>query len=206
MDRPYKSIYTKVFEKNRYDIKVARRSWAWFQGEANKLSSSSLIKPMSLINSKADLNRNASSIIPGEMYLFRYDAKHKDTLPYWDMFPLIFPFRKVDNGFYGLNLHYLHYRLRVIMLDRLMDFRTNASLNETTKLKFSWQLINGLSRYELAKPCVHRYLTTHVKTPLKKIKSEDWVTALMLPIEGFVGDSKQGVWAVTQKGKLGTRV
>ena len=28
----------------------------------------------------------------GRMYLFRYQAKWDDILPYWDMWPLIFPF------------------------------------------------------------------------------------------------------------------
>lgn len=201
----YKSTYTKVFEKYQYDIRIARRSWAWFQGEARKIGTNSLVKAGPLINTKAELNRQASGIIPGEMYLFRYDAKHKDTLPYWDMFPLIFPFRKLEDGFLGLNMHYLHYRLRVILLDRLMDFKTNTKLNEHTKLKFAWETIVGLSRYELVKPTVHRYLTNHVKSPLKKIEAENWVTALMLPVEGFVKESKEEVWKITGKGLLGTR-
>ena len=43
----------------------------------------------------------------GKMYLFQYDAKHKKILPYWDRFPLIFPFDYAKDGFYGINLHYL---------------------------------------------------------------------------------------------------
>lgn len=202
----YVSTYSKVFSKYQYDITVARRSWAWFQGEVRKISTNASVAAGPLINTRAELNRNASSIIPGEMYLFRYDAKHKDTLPYWDMYPLIFPFRKLEDGFLGLNMHYLPYRLRVILLDRLMDFKTNTKLNEHTKLKFAWQTIVGLSRYELVKPTVHRYLTKHVRTPLKKIESENWVTALMLPIEAFQKQSKEEVWKTTAKGLLGTRV
>ena len=204
--RPYKSTYTKVFEKHRYDIRVARRGWAWFQGEVRKIGEDPRVKADPLISSKAELNRPAMGIIPGEMYLFRYDAKHKETLPYWDMYPLIFPFRRTEKGFYGLNMHYLPYRLRIILLDRLMDFRTNARLNEHTKLKFAWDTVKGLSRYELVKPCVHQYLTSHVKSPLKKIESENWVSALMLPVEGFMKESKEDVWSITSKGLLGTRV
>lgn len=203
--RPYQSTYTKVFEKHKYDIRVARRSWAWFQGEVRKIGNDSRVRANPLISSKAELNRPAAGIIPGEMYLFQYDAKYKDELPYWDMFPLIFPFRKTEKGFYGLNMHYLHYRLRVILLDRLMDFRTNAKLDERTKLKFSWETVKGLSRYELVKPCVHQYLTSHVRSPLKKIESENWVSALMLPVEGFMKESKEEVWKITGKGLLGTR-
>ena len=40
----------------------------------------------------------------GEMYLFQYDAKHKDILPVWDQFPLIIfagPSRKTPKNFIG---------------------------------------------------------------------------------------------------------
>jgi hypothetical protein len=43
----------------------------------------------------------------GNMYLFSYDPKHKDTLPYYDRFPLIFPINKAKGGFLGITMHYL---------------------------------------------------------------------------------------------------
>jgi hypothetical protein len=43
----------------------------------------------------ADKGRNKATLrgdsVYGSMYFFRYDPKHKSTLPYYDKFPCIFP-------------------------------------------------------------------------------------------------------------------
>lgn len=190
-------IYTDTFNKNQYQIKDAvTRSQTWFQ-QQSRLLSKQQIQPLRLIRSEPD--RNARHIIPGEMYLFAYDAKTQDKLPYWDMFPLVFPFRKLKDGFIGLNMHYLPHALRARLLDRLMDFKTNSLMNENTRLRYSWNTIQGVSKFKLAEPCVHRYLTSHLQSPLKKIDSQHWTTALLLPVERFVGASKQQVWTESLK-------
>src|SRR5580765_4984034 len=43
----------------------------------------------------------------GKMLFFQYDAKTKDKLPYWDMFPLAFLFKVSNNSALGINMHYL---------------------------------------------------------------------------------------------------
>ena len=42
--------------------------------------------------------------LPGRMFMYFYDPKHKKTLPYYDRFSLIFMVEKAKGGFYGLNL------------------------------------------------------------------------------------------------------
>lgn len=191
------SLYSNIFNKNQVDLKSAvKQSQTWFQQQSVLLGRQRII-PLQLI--KSEPQRNVNRIIPGEMYLFAYDAKTKDTLPYWDMFPLVFPFKKLKDGFIGLNMHYLPYAMRVRLLDRLMDFKTNSLLNDTTRLRYSWSTIQGASRFKMAEPCVHRYLTDHIQSPLKKIDSNDWATALLLPVERFVGASKQRVWTESLK-------
>ena len=41
--------------------------------------------------------------------MFFYDPKpeQKKNLPYFDMFPLVFPLRRMGDGFTGINVHYL---------------------------------------------------------------------------------------------------
>ena len=191
------STYTKIFEKNRYNAKDAvLKSRAWFQQQVT-LMNKQQIQPMSLIKSSPD--KNTMGVKPGELYLFMYDPKTQDSLPYWDQFPLVFPFRKLKDGFIGLNMHYLPYALRIRLLDRLMEYKTNSKYDETTRLKLSWGLIQSASRLKIAEPCVHRYLTSHLKSPMKRIDSAHWATAMMLPVERFVGSSRQKVWARTSK-------
>jgi hypothetical protein len=72
-------------------------------------------------------------------------------------------------------------------------------MDEMTRLKYSWQIIDGISRFTPAKPCIKQYLIGHVRSPFRKIDSSDWATAMLLPVERFVGASKQQVWAESQK-------
>lgn len=190
-------IFTKTFEKNKFNVRdAAQKSRNWFQQQALLLGRQN-IGAQRLIS--ADSSHNVTKITPGELYLFAYDAKTQETLPHWDMFPLVFPFRKLSDGFIGLNMHYLPYQLRMQLLDRLMDFKTDKNLNESTRLKYTWSTIAGVSRFKHAQPCVHRYLMSHVQSPFKKIGSQDWGTAMMLPVERFVGANKLQVWSQSLK-------
>jgi hypothetical protein len=185
-----------IFEKYRFDRNISKKSTAWFEQQVLLLSKKG-ITPNKML--KNDPSAAKTTIIPGNMYMFMYDAKNKETLPYWDKFPLVFPFKAVKGGFYGLNLHYLPYRLRAILMDRLLQFKNNSKFDETTKLKYSWDLISSASKFNLAKPCVKHYLMPHVRSPFVKINSEDWTTALMLPVERFVGATSSSVWSDSKK-------
>lgn len=181
-----------VFEKNRYNIdEISKKSRAWYQQQVLLLNRQR-ITPQKILNSDAQQLRNRIS--PGFMYMFFYDPKLKAELPYYDRFPLVFPFRAVKGGFYGLNFHYLPYNLRIQLLDRLMTFANNDKLDETTKIQYSWALIDGVSRFNTAKPCVKHYLYDHVRSSFRRVESPDWATAMMLPVERFVGASINEVW------------
>jgi hypothetical protein len=126
--------------------------------------------------------------------MFLYDPKGKADLPYYDVFPMVFPFKKVPGGFMGLNMHYLPYQARVQLLDRLMTFASDTKLNENTRIRYSWATINGVSKFKWAEPCIKHYPTNHVRSTFRKIDAPDWATAMLLPVEQFVGASKAKVW------------
>ena len=186
-----------VFQRNQYNLHTAsRKSRSWFEQQVNLIGRQG-VTAWRAFNSESVTQR--SSIVPGELYMFFYSAKHKETLPYWDKFPLVIPFATAKGGFLGLNLHYLQYDLRVQLLDRLMQFKSNDNLDEKTKIKFSWATVEGMAKYAAAKPCVKHYLNGYVKSTFKKIDGQDWATALMLPVESFVGASKQEVWKESKR-------
>lgn len=192
------TTFNKILEKNHVELsQLQKRSQNWFMQQAASIKSQGRVSPYYVMRGSPEQNK--SRIIPGEMYMFSYDAKHKDTLPYWDMFPLVFPFKQLEGGFLGLNLHYLPYGLRARLLDRLMEFKSSSKIDERTRLKFSWATIEGTSRLKIAKPCVHRYLVSQVKSPFKKVDAQDWATAMLLPVERFVGASKQKVWTESMR-------
>ena len=72
-------------------------------------------------------------------------------------------------------------------------------MDETTKIKLSWQILNGTSRYNVATVCVKHYLKNHIRSRFLKIDFQDWITASMLPVENFVKEKKENVWADTKK-------
>ena len=186
-----------VFERNKYDlVAAAKKSRGWFDSQVTLLTKQNLT-PQKVLG--GDPDKLTTTLTPGHLYMYAYDPKMKKELPYYDRFPLVFPFRKTPDGFIGLNMHYLPYQLRIILLDRLMVFRTNNRMDETTRLKYSWATIDGISKFAAAVPCVKQYLSSHVKTQFRKVDSEDWATAMLLPVERFVGATKQQVWEDSKK-------
>jgi hypothetical protein len=187
----------EIFDSNRYDLgEAAKRSRSWYSQQVSLLSKQGLT-PQKMM--KADVGAMSASVIPGRLYMFFYDPKMKKELPYYDRFPLVFPFSKVEGGFLGLNMHYLPYPLRVQLLDRLMVFANNTRMDQTTRLKYSWQMIDGISRYAAAQPCVKHYLMDHVRSPFKQVFSKDWATAMLMPVERFEKASKEKVWIDTRR-------
>lgn len=177
---------TNAFETIRLNAAGEEKSYQWYRQQISSLGK--------LTNTNQILKdtKVATRIIPGEMYLFFYDPKHKDTLPYYDRLPLVLPFRKVPDGFYGINLHYLPYMMRFKILGLLSEYATGK--DEDTRIQLSWRLLNASSRLHPAKFAVKHYLNSHVKSRLYKIPYTDWVTASQLPVEKFVGAQKTKVW------------
>ena len=132
--------------------------------------------------------------IIGKMYLFQYSAKWKDILPYWDMWPLIFPFDYAKDGFYGINLHYLAPNHRTALMLRLIKAQGGGgNMNESFKLKLSYDII---TKYKPAIPCIKRYLFSHVQGKgLYGISGEDWSYAAALPLQKFQKESAKYVWS-----------
>jgi hypothetical protein len=122
----------------------------------------------------------------GQMMFYVYDAKWKEELEFWDRFPLTIPIKKYDDGFLGLNFHYLPPRQRAVLLGTLMDFATNTAFDKTTKIKATYEALNGFSRYDLFRPTLHRYLYSHCRTKFLIVDPSEWHIALFLPVAHFV--------------------
>jgi hypothetical protein len=186
----------QIFNDSAYDITATKKSQQWFTSQVKKLAN--VTTPQNLVNSGTLTN----TLVPGSMYLFFYDPKTKDTLPYFDRFPLVLPYEKTPDGFMGLNFHYLPPILRVRLLDRLMMFKTSKELTERTRIKFTYAVLNNASKFALAKPCIKRYITSHVRSKFSLISSEEWVTAMLLPVERFVGATKEQVWRDSKRNAI----
>jgi hypothetical protein len=185
----------QVFNSIQIDKSSARKSLAWFDEQVKILSNR--VSPASLMQNS---NRKTSILIPGKMYLYWYDAKYKDTLPYYDMLPLCIPFARDAETFTGLNFHYLPYKMRAVLLKNLLDFSTAKKLTEKSRLQMAWDYIGGISRYRGVSAAVHKYRYDHLQSQFLEIPATQWFLALCLPVEKFVsGESnyrydKKRVW------------
>ena len=89
-----------------------QKARSWLRQKISSLNPTS----RSLMQDRIRLRDNS---VIGKMYFFFYDPKLKDSLPYYDRFPLVIPIERYQNGFLGLNLHYIHPKQRIILLDKL---------------------------------------------------------------------------------------
>jgi hypothetical protein len=174
----------------------------WYRNTAQNYNKMPGVKSTRRVNENSLLrqtDRLTSRPKIGEMYMFGYDAKHKATLPYFDKFPLIFPFASVKGGFMGINLHYLPLVYRAKLMDALYGTRTNSKYDETTRLRINYDILNGASKYRYFQPCVKHYLNDHVKSQFVYVYPSEWDVALFLPLERFSGASKTKVWSDSRK-------
>ena len=133
---------------------------------------------------------------PGEMYLFNYNPREKHKLKYYDTFPLIFYIHEVEDGFLGMNLHYLPIKLRERLFLNMLPYATDNPDNdsETTRLRLTYDLLNKTSKLRYFRPCVKRYKYNSIDSRLLRIPSLDWMTAMYLPIERFAKKKREIVW------------
>ena len=158
----------------------------WYRDAASRINA---LQPGRLVRSDPD--RNRSQIRIGDMYLYHYDPKYKETLPYYDRFPLVFPFKRVPKGWLGINMHYLPLPYRAQLMDSLYDLTSNNRYDEQTRLRMNYDLLNGAARFRWFKPTVHRYLINHVESRLVYIHPSEWDIALFLPLERFYTNTKR---------------
>jgi len=172
----------------------------WYRNQAKRsgsgINATGVIEASKPKNSTATLTREGQI---GQMMLFEYDPKHKDTLPYYDRFPLIFPINIAKGGFLGMNMHYLPPRLRAQLMDALYDTANNERYDEKTRLEISYRILSQSSKYRLFKPTVKRYLTKHVRSRFVRINASEWDIALFLPLQSFQKGSVQKVYADSRK-------
>ena len=176
-----------VFDKIRLSAGSIERSVQWYRSQISKLGTLNVPKTIREGNT-------VNAVIPGEMYLYVYNPKMHEQLPYYDIFPLVIPFRRKIGGFIGINIHYLPYAIRMNLLKQLSFFATDARNDQDTRIKLSWRLIESSIRFLPAKACVKHYLLEHVKSRFLKIPYPDWVIASQLPIEGFMKEQKNVIW------------
>ena len=133
-------------------------------------------------------------MIFGNMFMYFYDPKHKETLPYYDRFPLTIMLEPTKTGFQGLNLHYLRPDVRAQFLDELMGLGPKNVTDKSRLTKLRYDLIQSTRKYKEFKPCFKTYLNDHVKSRIVRVPMTEWEIAIFLPTEQFKKAGKAKIW------------
>jgi hypothetical protein len=165
----------------------------WYQTKIRELGGATRTEIL------ADKSRTKDWFYPGFMYLFVYDPKWKKKLPYYDKFPLVIPVQFYNDGFLGINLHYLNYRMRLELFHELLTQIDKAPNDPRARFKLAYRTLRRYARFKAVRPCLKRYLSSHVQSHAIKIEAPDWETALFLPVENFAKKSKTTVWSISNE-------
>ncbi len=176
--------------------KATKRSARWFQdkikglkgGLRNRFSSTNPDKFYRESDNKIQPAVMAKRASLGDLFCYHYDPKHKLTLPYYDMFPMIMLIGVESDTFLGLNFHYLPPKFRAILLDRVNKKVGGGTIN--------WKKI---SKVPYVEPAVKRYRFDHISRKVIQIEKEEEEIAIFLPLERFRKASKSQVWADSKR-------
>jgi hypothetical protein len=171
-----------------------KESTNWF---LKKIRGMTGVAPSKVLTDSLLETRNKPLI--GRMFMFLYDPKGKETLPYYDRFPLILMVGPAKKGFYGLNLHYLPPRARAVFFDRLMEYTNNKKYDETTRFKLSYDLLSSTSKLRAFEACFKHYLFDHVDSKTVEVLPSEWEIALFLPSDKFMNATNSSIWQKTRK-------
>jgi len=161
------TVFDKILDKT-----TGPKSYDWYRKQ---------VRSMTTPGARSLINKGKATLRPkyGIMNLFGYDPKHKERLPYYDTFPLIFPLEPAKGGFIGLNFHYLPPLARVRFLRSLANTTNNNKFDKSTRYRINWR--NNTFMKKTAK----HYLFNQVRTSFLNITAEEMAIAIFLPVARF---------------------
>lgn len=164
--------YKTIFEQVKDRTGGEEQTWDWYRKEVKKLSLKFKNNEEKLESDERrdrtddvdnrDENQLRRYARVGRLYLFEYKAKMK-YLPYYDTFPLVYVIKGNADHFFGANLHYLHPKKRMLVIDKLKE-----------------------DRIDIPRVCFHKYILDNVDGFLLDLAIDEWNTAIHLPVEHFV--------------------
>ena len=143
--------------------------------------------------------REQSRVLPGMMYMFYYNPKHKKTLPYYDSFPLIILLDTNSTGIEALNLHYLPLRLRQKLFYGLLNKVAGKELDDDSNIDVTYDYLKGARSLKEYKPCYKRYLTQNIAGSVANVPAPEWEIALHLPLASFKKQDENTVHKESQR-------
>lgn len=187
--KPKPPIGQSILDQVRNDPKYSvARSTDWFRKTINDLGGNSPSAKQDLL--KTTKEKQVTRVLPGTMYIFKYDPKTKKDLPYYDTWPCTLMFGLTQTGMIGINWHYLPIPIRAKLFDKIFMIAKVYRNNQQQCKRITWNFLNSVSKFPEVRPAVKQYLYSHLQSKLIRVDIDDWKTALLLPIDSFAKKSQ----------------
>ena len=177
-----------IFDELREEAHGRELSIRWYRQKVQEL----LPKPQVRRMLREGFKTQKVTVRPnfGMMNLFYYRPKGAEKLPYYDIFPLVIPIgRRLNDGFVGINFHYLSVPQRWLLVERLSMFQVPSELDSFDTEEGAGDVMalfwSKIRRKRGVKPIVRRYLTKNIQSRFLKIELSEMLIALAIPMERF---------------------
>lgn len=191
------SILTTLAEqKSAAELQtMSRESLQWVTRKVAELRNPGrLIVPITREKTRFTPPSSRQKFLMGGLYFFMYDPKGKDDLPYYDKFPLVMPLKRESDGFLGLNLHYLPIKYRINFMRKLMPLAIFNDEDEIKRIRITYAILEASKKFKEFRPCIKKYLYSHVKSRILTVEPNEWDIALYLPVQQFKKAPAAAVW------------
>ena len=182
-----------IFDEIREEAHGRELSMRWYRQKVQEL----LPRPQVRQMIREGFKEGKVTVSPnfGTMNLFYYRPKTPQRLKYYDIFPLVIPLgRRLNNGFVGINFHYLSVPMRWQLLERLQMFQVPSELDAFDTEEGAGEVMAlfwpQVKKKRGVRPIVRRYLTEYMKSRFLRIELSEMLIACSLPVERFY----TGVW------------
>lgn len=161
--------YKTIFEQIQEESGGKSKSRNWYREKLFQKSPGNIITDERSDQVGDELQRdfNKTTTFPRlfNLMFYKYKAKTRRDLPYYDKYPLAFVLDISEDHFFAVNLHYYSPQERLGLA---------MSLSEDRIPRFA----KG----------AHKYLLSEVRSPYLILAQQEWQTMCLLPVEEFVRD------------------
>jgi len=181
MDENLFEKYKKLLEEEGIESNT-KLSQEWFFDRIREINKEQVDRQSIIRNPPI---RMAPNQFVGRMYLFRYNPIGRQTLPYYDRFPLVILISMQKEGFMGLNLHYLPMDLRQRLFYNLLNRASNSQFRWNTYLKIDYDYLRSKTLLRSHKACIKRYRYDQIYGRMANVPAPEWEIAVHLPLASW---------------------
>ena len=188
-----KSLLEKLDSESPKELeRRSRESLEWFRKNTRRLKITS-----ERFYKQSDLPR-VNKYIDGRFYTYFYNPEYANKLPQYDRFPCVLIIERYQNGFLGLNFHYIPPRMRVKLLYELFEFAIYEEKDEkeiddqelrglgvdsfdANRIRMNYRLLTAITKLRFFKPCLKRYRYDKIFGRALEVVPKYWDIMAMLP-------------------------